>query len=681
MNTLVLKDKSKRSYSERTSFIPRMMAKPVQSVNPAHDMPIIQTKCACGGGCPACIGSHMLQAKLTIGQPDDKHEREADRIADQVVHAPDPLIQRRVYQEEDEGPLQTKPIADQITPLIQRQVESEDEEEEQVQSKLSGNKAPAFLSSTGLQKRINSFKRGGHALPSSERGFFESRFGCDFSHVRVHTGPYAVHAAKALNAKAFTIGKDVYFNSSQYTSSSQEGKKLLAHELTHVVQQSNKLSTLQRKVDFEFDLNYGTENTYPATSSKANGARKWSKTPITKHRRKDTSGNMKDGFKVVQDGNRIEITTLRFGLGSEGRSKLTKTMDNIMAFVDQLETDCSSAPRKSISRPTDTIVTRSSRPLGRSRSFKLPGVSESPNRVFVPLGGSGSPYFRRGCKVSAAPQATIDVSLGKIEDIVAEIRETKGKPPGEALTGGRKYRAGSRSDALFQARDSVNSDWIRHKGHTTLTDGTPVTSMNFSPRLKGFMILMVSYLRTSMLSYGKGDYEPFAKAYPPIVTHTRFRDMYHRILNDDERKVFEELYGGTASAKDKLYKLAGKTSGGATERLFPAKVQAKQERTFGRPLFWDDLVKMTISDTPLIDSDGDESLFTPLAGATKGPTRAGPKKIKKIRLPIIGELSVERREKVGTRLEMRRIGFNWVAASKWRGLTDMVFDLACRLNR
>jgi hypothetical protein len=75
------------------------------------------------------LRSNTVQAKLTIGQPNDKYEQEADRVADQVMSMPDPEL-RRQEEEEEEEPLQTKPLAEGITPLAQRQPEPEDEEEE-----------------------------------------------------------------------------------------------------------------------------------------------------------------------------------------------------------------------------------------------------------------------------------------------------------------------------------------------------------------------------------------------------------------------------------------------------------------------------------------------------------------------------------------------------------------------
>lgn len=152
----------------------------------------IQTKsiCPCDGGCPRCSG--VIQPKLKIGQPNDKYEQEADFIADQVMRMPEP--------------------------------------------KQSSNQTPH--STSDLNSQIQSMKGGGQPLPKSVRNYFEPRFGHDFSHVRVHADSKAGEAAKYINAKAFTIGRDVFFGPGQYSPGDSKAKRLLAHELTHVVQQS-----------------------------------------------------------------------------------------------------------------------------------------------------------------------------------------------------------------------------------------------------------------------------------------------------------------------------------------------------------------------------------------------------------------------------------------------------------
>ena len=112
---------------------------------------------------------------------------------------------------------------------------------------------------------IASMQGRGQPLPLSERTFFEPRFGKDFSQVRIHTGSQAAEAARALNAQAFTVGLDVVFGAGQYASESVEGKRLLAHELTHVLQQGNGAlsigppeGSLDRKIDGSSALTEGS---------------------------------------------------------------------------------------------------------------------------------------------------------------------------------------------------------------------------------------------------------------------------------------------------------------------------------------------------------------------------------------------------------------------------------------
>jgi flagellar basal body-associated protein FliL len=195
------------------------------------------------------IRSGAIQAKLTVNPPDDAHEREADRVAEEVLRMPEPQVQRQPEEEEEEL-LQPKPLPGQITPLVQRQVEEEEEEEEE--ELLCTKEGPGHTSEapTHLEDRINAIKRGGQPLPESVRNFFEPRFGYDFSQVRVHTGAQAAEAARAVDAQAFTVGQDIVFGAGHYAPETTAGKKLLAHELTHVVQQQSSINspTLQLKV-------------------------------------------------------------------------------------------------------------------------------------------------------------------------------------------------------------------------------------------------------------------------------------------------------------------------------------------------------------------------------------------------------------------------------------------------
>jgi len=187
--------------------------------------------------------SGMLQAKLKIGSPNDRYEQEADRVADEVMRMPGPGVQRQVGpEEEEEETLQTKQLANQITPLVQVQRQEEPEEgEELLQTKeISGENADI---TPDLESRIQALRGGGQPLPKSVRANFEPRFSYDFSQVRVHTDSRAAESARVVNARAFTVGLDVVFGAGQYAPGTSEGRRLMAHELTHVVQQSGKNRT------------------------------------------------------------------------------------------------------------------------------------------------------------------------------------------------------------------------------------------------------------------------------------------------------------------------------------------------------------------------------------------------------------------------------------------------------
>lgn len=187
---------------------------------------------------PSPTVSSVVQAKLTIGQPDDKYEREADRVAAQVMTMPAPGAS-----------VHTSPSIQHLNPTLdtQRQateLNEEKEEEEPLQAKVvnanrAHSKSPALIGSQSIQ--ID--RRGGQPLSSPVRAFMEPRFRHDFSQVRVHTDGSAHRMANQLNAQAFTHQQDIFFGAGRYAPESNSGKQLLAHELTHVVQQTGSHST------------------------------------------------------------------------------------------------------------------------------------------------------------------------------------------------------------------------------------------------------------------------------------------------------------------------------------------------------------------------------------------------------------------------------------------------------
>ena len=176
----------------------------------------------------------QLQTMLTVSAPNDRCEQEADRVADAVMRMPDETLSRQPLEEEEEE-LQTK-LAGQAEggPDLLRQVE-EEEEEELIQPKRASGETLAVT--PDLEQQIAQSRGIGQPLPESSRAFFEPRMGLDLAAVQVHSGAQAADLTERVNARAFTLGANIYFAAGEFAPESFEGKKLLAHELAHVAQQ------------------------------------------------------------------------------------------------------------------------------------------------------------------------------------------------------------------------------------------------------------------------------------------------------------------------------------------------------------------------------------------------------------------------------------------------------------
>jgi DNA-directed RNA polymerase subunit M/transcription elongation factor TFIIS len=224
----------------------------------------------------------VVQAKLTIGAPDDPYEREADAVADKVVQkmaddnsSPPNLQTKSLTKYENSGNIQRKCATCEQEEQLQMMEDKKEEPQEKLQRKPifeSGgeDEDPASKNDSGgsLQRkcdecqneetenlhrkesisgettasaditgRLNSSKGSGAPLPGNVATSMEGAFGTDFSNVRIHTNSNAVQLNRDLNAQAFTHGSDVYFGSGKFSPGTKEGDRLLAHELTHVKQQ------------------------------------------------------------------------------------------------------------------------------------------------------------------------------------------------------------------------------------------------------------------------------------------------------------------------------------------------------------------------------------------------------------------------------------------------------------
>lgn len=231
--------------------------------------------------------SSTIQAKLSVSSPDDPQEKEADAVAEQVMRMPEPVAspqskeEEKLQKKEDEQEMvQAKHESPFIT--VQRKCEA-CEKEEKAQAKLfrmiqrsedvsssfaddaSAESSPGYninrkelslyqsdviqrsgrgppQSSIPFEQNLSSSKGAGSPLPSNTKQFMESRFNADFSGVRIHTGNYAESLSSSIHAQAFTHGNDIYFNSGKFSPYSEAGGTLLAHELTHTIQQGASAS-------------------------------------------------------------------------------------------------------------------------------------------------------------------------------------------------------------------------------------------------------------------------------------------------------------------------------------------------------------------------------------------------------------------------------------------------------
>ncbi len=236
---------------------------------------------------PAFFSGAAIQPKLSVSTPDDPHEKEADQVADHVMRMPDTVatpVNNSVQQSDDlqrkeeeehteihpklETPAitslqckqQGRSIQPRLMPSIQRSV-NEEATMDSSDAASSGYHSEGHLSlkamplcrspgtqvhdrgppaaSSNFESALSSSKGNGSALPSGTMETMNTRFNTDFSGVRIHTGSTAETLSSSINAQAFTHGSDIYFNTGKFQPGTESGGLLLAHELTHTIQQGS----------------------------------------------------------------------------------------------------------------------------------------------------------------------------------------------------------------------------------------------------------------------------------------------------------------------------------------------------------------------------------------------------------------------------------------------------------
>lgn len=236
----------------------------------------------------------FFQTKLAVNEPGDKHEQEADQVADKVQRKIEekqkPEVQLKSKDEENKAPAAMPVKSEEKKPAAESAVKGKDEEKKKVSKKDEDKKPdlqkmdkkdeekpvqkmndgdkkeedktkvhkkeqqgkpdkeePVMKKESGaahgghkvsVEERIKQSKGKGQSLPDDVRAFLEKQLGADLGEVVVHTDGEAIAMNKELGALAFTNGFDIYFNAGQYQPDTMAGQKLLAHELTHVLQQT-----------------------------------------------------------------------------------------------------------------------------------------------------------------------------------------------------------------------------------------------------------------------------------------------------------------------------------------------------------------------------------------------------------------------------------------------------------
>lgn len=227
-----------------------------------------------------------VQPKLKVGEPDDEYEKEADRVADQVTqkmsgdntffNSTQNVVQGQaiaetispfIQKEEEEEAAQTQPLEEEEE-MLQTQTEDEEEEylqpQEQEEEEVQPKRDISVQKTEFTENNLSATRGNGNPINKAELNQMEHGFGADFGNVKIHTDSTAVQMNRELGARAFTSGNNIYFNSGAYRPETEKGRKLLAHELTHTIQQgaSQISETIQREDESDTGtVEAGTEST------------------------------------------------------------------------------------------------------------------------------------------------------------------------------------------------------------------------------------------------------------------------------------------------------------------------------------------------------------------------------------------------------------------------------------
>ena len=459
----------------------------------------------------------------------------------------------------------------------------------------------------------------------------------------------------------------------------EEGENLEPEELG-LIERQVPVST-GPTLGFEFDLNYGFEAEV-ATALGKSPPSGWSwpgeALRATEHEWKDSAGAWKDAIQVTLDSVRMEISTAPFHI--DDPAEFERIEKAVHAFGKDLKAAKKTRhDRVSVGsfegRPTTfthprTVVNNPN--LNPDGTHEFPGDSEqatySTSSVPLVIHRMNGKY-PVSQSLWASPQATVTLPLDKFGALVWLIHETRGGDPGVAFTGSKKQRLGLRDDLAWLALTRAVADRKLRLG-TELSDKTKVTDADFTRSVTGLVTILVMYMLTSV-EFDERDErkEGYAKGSLPLNVKTPLWQIHKFALTDRERQVFKELYGAPGQRAN-LYALAkaGSDSSAGSTKLFPSYTHGDVERFFTTLPTWKTLVEAVIDEKPVLvtkenfiakkkHKQGDEILIAPLSNK------------------IVWDKTKPR-----IAVEMRRMGFDAVPFSTWRGLMKRLLQLAQKVN-
>ena len=362
-----------------------------------------------------------IQAKLTVNQPGDKYEQEADRVAEQIVRVPEPAVQRN----------RTTVDAGRTTNLTSQQ---NAEVRERVQKELNSADAGLAFSHSEPENFLHDLGSG-QPMDAASRMFFENRFGLHFGQVRVHTGKEAEGSAEALNARAHTCGARVVFGSGAYNPSTNSGKKLIAHELTHIVQQTSvptqshqiteKLETITKSKSITSYLYRGIQRSTGETGDAA-----VPEAATTEPDPEQTETAADTGLYTQSTGSMLELIIRKTPQdGVPGEAELTIRMDYIFvtAGTGLLGTELFDPIEfHNLYALGDTSIKMSRLPSPEAASQQLSDQQIEDSNT---IDGSGTPLFWNyyNCKITYDYTLTVDPNITLWDAMIWQIQNKQGR--------------------------------------------------------------------------------------------------------------------------------------------------------------------------------------------------------------------------------------------------------------